>query len=530
MKRDATKPNIIVILVDDMGYSDMGCYGSEIETPNVDAMAAGGTRFTQAYNYARCCPSRACLLTGVYPHQAGVGHMVGDYGVPAYQGFLRDDVVTMAEALKLAGYRTMISGKWHVGGNIDRSDAASWENIGDPRHPLPLDRGFDQWYGTPSGAGSYFNPKPLYRDYSIIEPEGDDYYYTDAVTDNAMAMIEKSAKAEEPFFLYIGYTAPHWPLHAFEEDIAKYEGKYRTGWDAVRTARHEELKGMDILSDRWPISPRHEDAPDFGDMPHKDWEDRRMAVYAAQIDRMDQNIGRLTAKLRALGIEDDTLILFLSDNGGCAEFLHEDGIKGREWQTTRDGRKVEFGNRPEIRPGGPDTYQSYELPWANASNTPFRLFKHWVHEGGISTPLIVKWPKRVKAGQIRHDVVHIVDFMPTLLEAAGAHYPEARGETPVQPMEGESFLPALRGEDWQRDKMLFWEHEGNAAVRDGRWKLVRKWPGDWELYDMVEDRTELNDLAEKNKPQAERMKAQYETWAKRAGVIAWDKLMEMRRG
>jgi arylsulfatase A-like enzyme len=524
----AERPNIVLILADDMGFSDIGCYGSEIQTPNMDRLAANGIRFTQTYNCARCCPSRASLLTGLYPHQAGVGHMVRNLGVPAYQGYLRDDCVTIAEVLSAGGYRTLLSGKWHVGGLYPRNDPSSWQ-VGDPERPIPPDRGFDDWYGTPAGAGSYFNPKPLFRNYAIIEPEEEDYYYTDAVTDNAVRMIDKAATSSRPFFLHVSYTAPHWPLHAPQADIARYEGKYRAGWDAVRTARHEELKGMGILDSQWPISPRDENAPPWTDVQHRDWEDRRMAVYAAQIDRMDQGIGRIMAKLRETGLEQDTLIIILSDNGGCAELLREEGQKAREWPTTRDGEPVKFGNLPALMPGGPATYQSYDLPWANASNTPFRLYKHWVHEGGIATPMIAYWPEVIAESRINHDLTHVIDLTATFLDVAGVAYPHEYNGRAIQPLEGESILPVLRGEPWRRERPLLWEHEGNRAVRDGRWKLVSQYPGRWELYDMVKDRTELNDLAAKNEPQTKKMEAMYEEWAERCGVLPWEDVLARRK-
>ncbi|MBN1139571.1 MAG: arylsulfatase [Anaerolineae bacterium] len=523
----ASRPNMVLILADDMGFSDIGCYGSEIHTPSLDRLAAGGIRFTQMYNYARCCPTRACLLTGLYPHQAGVGHMVSNDGLPQYQGYLRDDCATIGEVLRSGGYRTMLAGKWHVGGIFSRRDPGDWR-IGDPERPLPLDRGFDEWYGTPAGAGSYFNPRPLFDNDTIIEPPGEGYYYTDAVSDRAVQMIEKAAGDSQPFFLHVCYTAPHWPLHAFEEDIARYQGTYRAGWDAVRTARHETLKGLGILDARWDISPRDEQAPDWGDIEAQAWEDRRMAVYAAQIDRMDQGIGRIVDKLRELDILHDTLIVFLSDNGGCAELLREDGQRGREWQTTLDGRLMRFGNIPDLMPGDPTTYQSYDLPWANVSNTPFRLYKHWVHEGGIATPMIAHWPACIEGARISHEVVHIIDMMATCIDVAGVTYPETVGEHTIQPLEGESFYAALRGEAWRRERPLFWEHEGNCAVRDGRWKLVRKHPGDWELYDMVVDRTELADLAARNKPQVAKMVKWYQEWAERIGVLPWERLLARR--
>jgi arylsulfatase len=526
-KPQDSRPNIILILADDMGFSDIGCYGSEIRTPNLDQLGAHGIRFTQSYNCARCCPTRASLLTGLYPHQAGVGHMVNNYGIPQYQGYLRDDCVTMGEALREGGYRTMLSGKWHVGGIFSRSDPTHWR-FGDPERPVPPDRGFDDWYGTPAGAGSYFNPRPLCRNYAFIEPEGDDYYYTDAVSDEAIAMIDRAVQGDKPFFLHVSYTAPHWPLHAFEEDIARYQGAYRRGWDAVRTARHEELKGLGVLDEKWEISPRDDQAPDWQAIELQEWEDRRMAVYAAQIDRMDQGIGRIMAKLRESGIEQNTLMIFISDNGGCAELLREDGQRGREWKVTRDGQPMRFGNIAGLMPGDQATYMSYDLPWANASNTPFRLYKHWVHEGGIATPMIAYWPEAIRQPSINHAPTHIIDLMATFLDVAQVDYPAEYDGRDIQPLEGESLLPALRGEPWQRERPIVWEHEGNRAVRDGRWKLVNKYPGDWELYDMVTDRTELNDLASANEPQAEKMIRIYAEWAERCGVIPWEQLLEIR--
>lgn len=515
------RPNIILILADDMGYSDIGCFGAEIRTPNLDAMAERGIRFTQMYNGARCCPTRASLLTGLYAHQAGVGHMVGNHGYPEYQGYLRDDCVTIAEALRLGGYRTLMSGKWHVGGSYNAMDPGSWDP-GGPGHPTPRQRGFDRYYGTLDGAGSFFHPHALLRDDTVIHPEGEGYYYTDRITAEACQMIDGAHAEGRPFFLFLSYTAPHWPLHALPEDIAKYEGRYRRGgWDALRASRHESAKGLGILSDRWEITPRDEGAPAWEDVPDPDWEDLRMAVYAAQVDRMDQGIGQVLAKLRALGLEENTLVMFLSDNGGCAELLREDGHVQRYATQTPDGRAIRVGNLPGVRPGGPDTFMSYDLPWANASNSPFRLYKHWVHEGGIATPLVVQWPATIRQPAILHAPCHIIDLMPTFLEAAGVAQPAEYGGRAVQPLEGESLLPALRGEPWQREGVLFWEHEGNLAVRDGDWKLVRKYPGDWELYNMAEDRTELHDLRAADPGRAERMMRWYGEWAARIGVRDW---------
>ncbi len=532
-----SRPNFILILVDDMGFSDIGCYGSEIRTPNLDRLARGGMRFSQMYNYARCCPTRACMLTGAYPHQAGIGHMMENTGSPQYQGYLRDDVVTIAEALKGGGYRTFMSGKWHVGGAYDPTRPGSWQP-GESGHPTPRQRGFDRYYGTLDGAGSFFAPYSLMEDDSIVRTEAesenqgeelaglsdaeDSYYYTDAISYQAARMIEEASQSDDPFFLYVAYTAPHWPLHALPEDIAKYEGTYLNGgWDALRTARHEELKGMRLLDSRWPISPRDESAPPWEDARHRDWEDMRMAVYAAQIDRMDQGVGRILAALRETHLDENTLILFLSDNGGCAEFLAENGWVDRYSDWTPDRRPMQVGNDPSILPGGPHTFMSYDLPWANASNAPFRLYKHWVHEGGISTPLIAHWPAAIQSNQIVHEACHIIDILPTFLDAAGISHPSEYNGQPILPLEGESFLPLLKGENWSRQSHVFWEHEGNRAVRLGQWKLVSKHGGQWELYHMQEDRTELNDLSEKNRPKVEEFAGLYHAWAERVGVLPW---------
>jgi arylsulfatase len=526
MAQPQARPNIIVILADDMGFSDLGCLGSEIRTPNIDGLAANGLVFTSMYNCARCCPSRASLLTGLYPHKAGIGHMSADYGRPAYRGFLRNDAVTIAEVLRHAGYRTLMSGKWHVGGDFEPRDADHW-SPGDLTHPTPRQRGFDRFYGVLDGAQSFFFPHYVMQDDRRVEITGDDFYLTDAVSDKAAAMIEEAARDRQPFFLYLAYTAPHWPLHAWPEDIARYEGLYRKGWDALRSGRHEEMLGRGILDRQWQISPRDEQAPPWDSIENRDWEDLRMAVYAAQVDRMDQGIGRVLAALRRQGIEDDTLVMFLSDNGGCAELMEEDGW-GRYYPTDLpNGRVMETGNRPSLRPGGPQTFMSYDLPWANVSNAPFRLYKHWVHEGGISTPMIASWPNGIRgAGRVVHAPCHLIDILPTALEITGAGYPADFDGHPIQPLDGESLTPLFRGSGWRREAPIFWEHEGNAAMRLGEWKLVREHGKDWELYNMDLDRTELVDLARRNRPTTEAMTRSYEAWADGVEVVAWDALYD----
>ena len=530
-----TQPNILLILADDMGYSDLGCYGSEIRTPNLDGLAAAGLRFSQMYNSARCCPSRASLLTGLNPHQTGVGHMMDALGPPEYQGYLNRNCATVAEALRSAGYATYMSGKWHVGGRYDLLDDSRWEELkGSEGYPIPTQRGFDRFYGIVAGSANYFFPRMLMEDDRFLELDPAGYYFTDAITDNAVKMLDENAAAnsrasangetEKPFFLHVTYTAPHWPLHAHEEDIARYEGKYRGGWDTLRTDRHEELKASGILSDKWQISPRNASATAWEDEGEKDWEDLKMATYAAMIDRMDQGIGRIMDKVREMGAEDNTLVMFLSDNGGCAEFLAEDSNRPEPSQYASpnpDGKPVKMGNILGQRPGPGDTFMSYSLPWANASNSPFRLFKRWTHEGGISTPFIVSWPERIKQAGIVHEPTHISDIPATCIDAGGATYPTELNGNDITPIEGVSFMDAIDNGEWKRDLPIYWEHEGSRALRIDNWKLVAEVGGEWELYDMDDDRTELNNLVESNAPKAAEMIALYESWAERCGVQPW---------
>ncbi len=487
----AKRPNIIVILADDMGFSDIGCFGSEIETPNLDMLAAGGMRLTNFYNTARCCPTRASLLTGLYSHQAGVGHMIQDRGTPAYQGYLNDRCVTIAEAIRQGGYRAGMAGKWHVG---------------EQRPHWPTDRGFERYFGLISGAANYFHPEPgthLALNDQEYKP-GDGFYMTDAFTDNAVAQIDEFGRGKNPYFLYLAFTAPHWPLHARPEDIAKYEGKYMDGWDELRKRRHARQIKLGIVDAKWPLTPRDSPSPAWDTMEDKPALDRKMAVYAAQIDRLDQSVGRVLAKVKELGQEENTLILFLADNGGCAEEVNR--------------------GKPSVPAGGVDSYMSYGLPWANASNTPFRLYKHWVHEGGISSPFIAYWPAVIKRkNAISHQPAHLVDLMATCLDVAGVAYPKTFKGKDLTPLEGVSLLPIFEGKQRKGHKAIYWEHEGNRAVREGKWKLVSRFPEQWELYDLEADRTELNDLASAQPVRVRRMAALYETWATRVGVLPWKK-------
>lgn len=519
-KRGAARkrPNIVFILADDMGFSDIGCYGSEIDTPHLDALAQDGLRFTDFHNSPRCCPSRAALLTGMYAQQAGMGLMTSDHGTypyPGYAGDLSQSCVTIAEALKAGGYTTLMTGKWHL----------TPLNVG--THNYPLQRGFDRYYGIINGAASYFDPASLTRDNEPIEVARDDkdYYLTDAIGDHSAQFIQDAAKKEKPFFLYAAFTAGHWPLMAPEETIAKYKGRYRGGWDALRKERHAKQLAMGIVEAEWGLTARDPRVPAWELASFHEWEERRMEVYAAQIDKLDQNVGKIVSALRAAGAMDDTMIFFMSDNGGNFEEMSRiaQGQPRPAFMPvkTKDGLEVIPGNDPSILPGSATTYASYGIPWGNASNTPFRLYKHYAHEGGIATPFIVHWPSGLKNKGITHAIGHEIDVMPTCLEAAGVKYPVTSKEgTPPPSLEGTSLMPVFEGKQLA-DRSLFWEHEGNHAVREGKWKLVSRFPDAWELYDMEHDRTERFDLASAQPERVRKMAADYGAWAKRAGVQPW---------
>ena len=533
------KPNIIYILADDMGFSDLGCYGSEIATPNLDALAAGGLRFTQFYNTARCCPTRASLLTGLYPHQAGVGHMVDSKkGGPGYQNELNRSCITIAQAVKPAGYRAYAVGKWHVT-PITREDDT-------PRHNWPLQRGFDRYYGTLHGAGSFWDPSSLVRDNKIVTCVSDaeyqpkeTYYYTDAISDHAVRFIREHAQAtaDQPFFLYVAYTAAHWPMHARESDIAKYKGRYDAGYEPIRAARWAKAKQLGLVDPKWALTPA---SGAWDGLRDKAFEARCMEVYAAMIDSMDQGIGRIVAELKARGQFENTLICYLQDNGGCAEPMGRgtnfsaraekpslpplaptDRQHGSVPKQTRDGFPVRqaYG----VMPGPADTYIGYGREWANVSNTPFREYKHWVHEGGISTPLVAHWPKGIAArGELRSQPGHLIDLMATAVDLAGAKYPAELSGEKITAMQGVSLRTAFANQLLPRAEPLFWEHGGNRAARDGQWKLVARGPaGKWELYDMLADRTETRDLAAAEPSKLKELIAKWEAWAKRAEVIPW---------
>lgn len=530
----ADKPNIIVILSDDMGYSDIGCYGSEIETPVLDGLAENGLRFTQFYNTARCCPTRASLLSGLYPHQAGIGHMMDDKGYDGYRGELNRRCLTMAEVLKTAGYGTYMSGKWHVTKHV-KPDG--------PKDNWPRQRGFDRFYGTIHGAGSFFDPNSLTRDNTQITPVNDPeyqpetYYYTDAISDNAVRYINEhhAAESDKPLFMYVAYTAAHWPMHALPEDIAKYKGKYDAGYAAIRSSRLERMKQLGVVPADIAMSPQ---AEDWDQVQHREWELRCMEVYAAMVDRMDQGIGKIMNSLKQTGRYDNTLVLFMQDNGGCAEGL---GRKTSSTQTTRANAPEEPMNRnelqfdmvpkksrdgwpvlqgPGVMPGPADTYIAYGRGWANVSNTPFREYKHWVHEGGISTPLIAHWPKGIKRhGELENQPGHLIDIMATCVDLSSAEYPTTHNGQKITPLEGRSLKPAFTNQAIEREA-IYWEHEGNRAIRVGDWKLVAKGAaGSWELYNIRTDRSELNDLAEDEPTRVRTLAAMWQKYAERAAVL-----------
>lgn len=510
------RPNIILMMADDMGFSDLGCYGGEIETPNLDRLKANGVGFSHFYNTARCCPTRASLMTGLHPHETGIGHMTNppksseyDKGpaFPSYQGFLNHHCVTIAEAVKEAGYAAFMTGKWHLG----MSDKSLW----------PLQRGFDKYYGILPGASNYFYPEQprgiTFGNEQVDKPESTTdrrFYTTDAFTDYAIRFIkEEKAGADRPYFLYLAFNCPHWPLHAHQEEVAKYRGKYMIGWDELRQRRLKKQIGLGLIDPAWKLSERGGPAWDTLSEEKKKDMDLRMANYAAAVDRMDQNIGKLVDYLKETGQLDNTVIFFLSDNGGCAE----GGVLGGDTDPF-DLEKWEHTYGP-----GP----SYGRVWANASNTPFRKYKHFTHEGGISTPFIAHWPAGIKdTGRWFREAAMLIDVMPTALALTGADYPKTYHGNDITPLTGVSLTPAFTGQSLNRQAPMYFEHENNAAIVDGDWKLVGTGvsvPGGpiekkWELYNLKEDRTELHNRAADYPDKVKHLSELWEAWALKAGV------------
>ena len=509
---DRKQPNIIVIMADDAGYSDFGCYGGEIETPVLDKLAANGLRFSQFYNTGRCCPSRAALLTGVYQHQAGMGHMTKDRGLPSYSGTILPNVPTLAERLRQGGYRTMMTGKWHLGTEPKQS---------------PIARGFDRFYGTRNFIDSYFTVLehcPVFLDDKIVLPGTEtpvnhlhpdqEWYTTDVFTDYALHFMDEAFKkhSDQPIFLYIAHNAPHFPLHAREEDTKKYRGRFRdTGWDKLRQQRYERMVKLGLIKNDWALSPSDVPKWETYDAKQRDELDLKMALYSAIIDRMDQNIGRIVAKLKEADQLDNTMILFMVDNGVPGTGVHDwRGLfaKNGRHPETRVDNYSEWGRR-----GGWSS--SSGRGWANLSNAPFRMYKRYTHEGGVATPLIVHWPDGLKdQNKLRHSPGHIIDIAPTCLNAAGLS---------TKGMEGQTLLPVFT-KDSTQPRTLFWEHEGNRAVRQGDYKLVAQHNTSWELYNMRKDRSELHDLTKSMPQKAAELKRLYEAWAHHVGAKPWDEV------
>ena len=506
-----SRPNIVIVLVDDMGWSDIGPYGGEISTPNLDALARGGVRFTQFYATPRCSPSRASLLTGLYPHQAGMGHLdnVIRAGSAGTTGRLNERSVTIAEVLRDAGYFTAMAGKWHLG-----------QQNGSP----PWERGFGRVLNLRAGGMFFPNQnfpgggeltrrgqEPLYLDGTPIPRDsallGQDWYATFLWTDFGLKFVDEAKKADKPFLLYVPHNAPHFPLMAPQELIARHRGKYTAGWDSLREARYRRQLRMGLIDARWPLSPREVASPAWDSLSPeaKDRFDHLMAVYAAMIEGIDTSIGTLVRGLQARGVFDNTLILFMSDNGGNAE-SGPDGL---------------FNGDP---PGGPNSNVYLGMNWATLGNTPFRRFKHFTHEGGIATPLIAHWPQGIPSDRrngLEHQPSQMIDVMATVVDITGAAYPREFKGHAIQPVEGVSLRPAFGGRPLTRTRPIFWEHEGSRAVRSGNWKLVSTYPEGWELYDIAADRVERNDLAARHPDIVRALAAEWEAWARRTNVDPW---------
>ncbi|WEK36364.1 MAG: arylsulfatase [Candidatus Pseudobacter hemicellulosilyticus] len=499
------RPNIVLVMVDDMGFSDLGCYGSEIPTPNIDKLAGTGIRLSQFYNTARCCPTRASLLTGLFPHQTGIGHMTeepankdaANWGTPGYQGYLNRNCVTMAEVLSTAGYHTYMTGKWHLG------------ILG--KEKWPLQRGFEKYYGILAGAASYFQPfgdRQLYHNNTPLPPPTGDYYTTDAFTDSAIAFLRQQ-EDRKPFFLYLAFNAPHWPLQAKPEDIRPFEGQYAKGWDLVRQQRYERQTSMGLFTGCTSLSPRDSAVRPWSALTASEQQEvaYRMAVYAAQLRAVDRNVGKLVATLEKLGKRDNTLIIFLSDNGACAEPYKELG--GGAFNQINDG--AQWGAI------------SYGVGWANVSNTPFRKWKREMEEGGIASPLIMNWPKGIRKDQqnrILPATACLIDILPTFLAVSGAQYPDTYQGNKIFSAEGQSLLPLMKGQTLKERPYMYWEHEGNRAIRKGNWKALKDRDNPkWELYDLSCDRSEQQDLAASRPELLEELTIEWNNWARTHMVL-----------
>lgn len=518
---DSARPNIVLILVDDLGYSDLGCYGGEIETPNIDRLAQNGVRMTQLYNSARCCPTRASLMTGLYPHQTGVGFMTADNGKPGYRGFLNDRCVTTASLLQTAGYKTYLSGKWHLRGAGDLECT-------------PTNRGFDEFYGPFRDYASFYREDLYFRlpeGREPIEQSSDSFYATNAITDYALHFLDDARKNAKPYYLYLAYNAPHFPLQAPVELIDKYAEEYEKGWDHIREERFAKMMASGLISKNFDLSERglvpevpnrNKDSKYFGQqipawdsLDHDRQKDlaRRMATFAAMIEIVDRNVGRVVEDLKANGELENTCIFFLSDNGACAEW----DPYGFDDDPYPQNKLYKGDELKEI--GQKGTFHSYGTAWANASNAPFSSYKHYTYEGGISSPAIVHFPSSVKAsGSINRETQHVMDVAATILDLADVRYPEKwKGET-LYPIEGQSLLPLIEGRATS-SRPLYFEHEGNRGVRDGKWKLVwTNYEKQWELYDIQKDRTETRNIARSHPNKVANLSKQWHVWAERCLV------------
>ncbi len=479
----AERPNVVLIMADDLGFADLGCYGSEIETPNLDSLAAGGLRFTQFYNTAKCHSSRVSLMTGLYCDQAG--------GAKLSRG------ATVAEVLSEAGYFTAMVGKWHLGGQ-------------------PTDFGFGRYWGHLSGATNFFTGDSSFRlngqPWEVPETlNGRPFYTTHAITDFAIEFLEEAAAEDKPFLLYVAFNAPHYPLQAPKEAIQKYDGRYDGGWDKLRVKRHHRQVESGLLPARWKLSPRPDHVPAWDSLGEEErrWEADRMEVFAAMVDLVDQNVGRLVDCLKEAGTLDNTLILFCSDNGACP------------FERTR-GR--------HLAPWDAKSYWTYDAAWAHAGNTPFRLYKQNQHEGGISSPLIVHWPEGLKTepGSTTDQPGHLIDVMATFIELGAATYPRRIDDRMIDPLQGKSLLPIFRGETRQPHETLYFHFGTDRALRQGPWKLVSAKLGRWELYNLDEDRTELNDLAARHPERVAAMAAQWFRMAQQVDRLDGNKLAPVR--
>lgn len=519
--------NIVILLADDLGYSDLGCFGGEIKTPNIDSLATMGVRMSNFHNTPRCSPSRASLLTGLHPHQVGVGILAkDDSDKGGYPGELNESCITLAEILQQHGFITAIRGKWH----LTPSNRA-------PNHAWPTARGFDTFWGTMTGCGSYYQPGTLTRETENVEHEAlrEDFFYTDSIADESVKFLQshKLQNPGVPYFLYVAFTAPHWPLHAREKTISEYDGIYESGWDTLRVSRLKLQKEIGLFPEYVELSPRDNGVPRWEAEPNPEWQVRRMQVYAAMVTEMDRAIGRILDQVKANGDWEDTVILFMSDNGASADPIPL--VELQVWRErtdilhhrTKNGRVVQIGNDPLVMPGGEDTYSSYGRGWANLSNTPFKLFKLWAHEGGVASPLIAHWPRgNICSGKIFDQPFQLTDIMPTLLELLGIDYPQERSGVALPPLVGQSMFKTWRGED-AANPSLWWEHCGNAAIQRGKWKLVRQYGYPWELYEISIDRSEIVDLSSKYPEVVKNLSDAWEKIAKDNGVIPFRNIMDI---